>query len=53
MKPMIGALCDVQIEKATTMLKAQVRKLDTELQEKNKQTNKKINDDIKSTLDNA
>ena len=53
MKPMIGGLCDVQIEKATMMLKAQVRKLDFELQETNKRINKKITDEIKKVLDNA
>jgi hypothetical protein len=31
MKPMIGALCEVQIEKSTSMLKTQVKKLENEL----------------------
>ena len=48
-KPLIAQIADAQIDKATQILKVQIRKLENELNEENYRLNDKIEFEIKET----
>ena len=52
-KPMIGQVCDYQIEKSSSMLKTMIKKLDIDLISGLKKMKKKLDKDIKDTKEEA